>query len=162
VRNGIDPPGRDLPGAVGMEQDGKLAEAAEAWDHAGYSIEATICRALVPRADLDQIFSSLSSMGAHGVARGLRHELQRRGVSGVPRGERKSTRANPSGLTARQAEVLSLMRAGLSNAAIAETLFISEKTAGHHVSAILAKLNVSSRLQAVAVANGEGRDHAGV
>ena len=158
---GVDPEA-DLPGAAGLEQDGKLAEAAEAWDRSGYSIEATICRALVPGADLDQIFSSLSFMGAHGVVRGLRHELQRRGVSGVPRGERKSTRANPSGLTARQAEVLSLMRAGLSNAAIAETLFISEKTAGHHVSAILAKLNVSSRLQAVAVANGDGRDHAGV
>lgn len=48
------------------------------------------------------------------------------------------------------------MQAGLSNAAIAETLFISEKTAGHHVSAILAKLNASSRLQAVAMASAAG------
>ncbi|MDP9493675.1 MAG: helix-turn-helix transcriptional regulator, partial [Actinomycetota bacterium] len=99
---------------------------------------------------------------ADGVARGLRQELQRRGVKSVPRGERKTTRANPAGLTARQAEVLTLMQAGLSNAAIADTLFISEKTAGHHVSAILAKLNVSSRLQAVAVTSGKGRDRARV
>jgi DNA-binding NarL/FixJ family response regulator len=35
-------------------------------------------------------------------------------------------------------------------------LFISEKTAGHHVTAILAKLNVSSRLQAAAVATSRG------
>jgi DNA-binding NarL/FixJ family response regulator len=117
---------------------------------------------LIPGADLDQVFSSLAALGADGVARGLRHELQRRGVKSVPRGERKSTRANPAGLTDRQAEVLSLMQAGLSNAAIAETLFISEKTAGHHVSAILAKLNVSSRLQAVAVTTGRGRDRARV
>ncbi len=161
MRTGIDPEG-DLPGAAGLEQAGKLAEAAEAWDRAGYTTEATICRALIPGADLDQIFSSLSELGADGIARGLRHELQRRGVKSVPRGERKSTRANPAGLTARQAEVLSLIQAGLSNAAIAETLFISEKTAGHHVSAILTKLNVNSRLQAVAVTTGKGRDRAGV
>ena len=162
MRTGIDPPDADLAGAAGLEQTGEFAEAAAAWDRAGHSMEAAICRALVPEADLDQIFSSLSSMGAHGVARGLRHELQRRGVKSVPRGERKSTSANPAGLTARQAEVLSLMQAGLSNAAIAETLFISEKTAGHHVSAILTKLNVSSRLQAVAVTTGKGRDRARV
>ncbi len=162
MRTGIDPPAGDLPGAAGLEQTGKLLEAADAWDRAGYTTEATICRALAPGADLDQIFSSLSELGADGVARGLRHELQRRGVKSVPRGERKSTRANPAGLTARQAEVLSLMQAGLSNAAIAESLFISEKTAGHHVSAILAKLNVSSRLQAVAVTSGKRRDRARV
>jgi DNA-binding CsgD family transcriptional regulator len=162
MRTGIDPPEGDLPGAAGMEQTGKLAEAVDAWNRAGYSIEATICRALSPGADLDEIFSSFAALGADGAARGLRHELQRRGVKNVPRGERRSTRANPAGLTARQAEVLSLMQTGLSNAAIAETLFISEKTAGHHVSAILAKLNVTSRLEAVAVTSGKGRDRAGV
>jgi DNA-binding NarL/FixJ family response regulator len=52
--------------------------------------------------------------------------------------------------------VFSLMQEGLSNAAIAEKLYISEKTAGHHVSAILAKLNATSRLQAVAMASTEG------
>jgi DNA-binding CsgD family transcriptional regulator/tetratricopeptide (TPR) repeat protein len=161
MRNGID---QDwpLPGPSGLEVDGRMVEAADAWDHAGYTIQAILCRALATDADLDLIFSSLSELGADGVARGLRHELQRRGVKSVPRGERKSTRANPAGLTARQAEVLSLMQAGLSNAAIAETLFISEKTAGHHVSAILAKLNVSSRLQAVAVTRRKGRDRSRV
>jgi DNA-binding CsgD family transcriptional regulator len=162
MRTGIDPPDGVLPGPAGLELDGRMAESAEEWAQAGYAIEATICRALVPGADLDEIFSSLAAQGADGAARGLRHELQRRGVKRVPRGERRTTRANPAGLTARQAEVLSLMQAGLSNAEIAETLFISEKTAGHHVSAILAKLNVSSRLQAVALTNGKGRDRAGV
>jgi DNA-binding CsgD family transcriptional regulator len=162
MRNGIDSKDLVIAGPAGLEQSGRLAEAAEAWAQAGYAMEATICRALVPGADLDEIFSSLSDLGADGIARGLRRELARRGVKSVPRGERKSTKANPAGLTARQAEVLSLMQAGLSNAAIAETLFISEKTAGHHVSAILAKLNVSSRLQAVAVTTGKGRDRARV
>lgn len=74
----------------------------------------------------------------------------------VPRGERSSTRENPTGLTVREAEVLSLLAGGLSNVAIAERLFITRKTASHHVSSILLKLNVSSRGQAsaLAVANG--------
>jgi DNA-binding NarL/FixJ family response regulator len=48
------------------------------------------------------------------------------------------------------------MRQGLSNAAIADELYISEKTAGHHVSAIPAKMNATSRLEAAAMANSNG------
>jgi DNA-binding NarL/FixJ family response regulator len=51
-------------------------------------------------------------------------------------------------LTAREEEVLALIALGMSNARIAETLVISEKTAGHHVSHILSKLGVSNRTEA--------------
>ncbi len=67
----------------------------------------------------------------------------------VPRGPRSSTRANIGGLTDREVDVLELLDEGLRNAEIAERLHLSEKTVGHHVSAILAKLEVSSRLEAV-------------
>ena len=56
-------------------------------------------------------------------------------------------------LSTREREVVDLLSAGASNRRIAEQLFISEKTASVHVSHILAKLGVSSRLEAAAVAH---------
>ena len=53
-------------------------------------------------------------------------------------------------LTAREREVLDLVAQGLTNGAIARRLVISEKTAGHHVSHILAKLGARNRAEAAA------------
>ena len=69
---------------------------------------------------------------------------------------RQSTREHPAGLTKRQMDVLTLMNDGLSNAEIGERLFISPKTVDHHVSAILGKLEVSSRGEAAAFARDAG------
>lgn len=60
------------------------------------------------------------------------------------------------GLTAREAEVLALLAEGRTNGEIGEALFISTRTAGVHVSNILAKLGVRSRTQAAAVAHRAG------
>jgi DNA-binding NarL/FixJ family response regulator len=60
------------------------------------------------------------------------------------------------GLTARESEVLSLIADGYSNGQIAERLFIARKTASVHVSNILAKLGVGTRLEAAAMAHRMG------
>ena len=60
------------------------------------------------------------------------------------------------GLTPRELQVLRLVVAGQSDREIAETLFISRRTAEGHVAGILAKLDVRSRAAAVAAALGSG------
>ncbi|UOY02393.1 LuxR C-terminal-related transcriptional regulator [Blastococcus sp. PRF04-17] len=55
-------------------------------------------------------------------------------------------------LTAREEEVLGLLSLSMSNAGIARSLLISERTAGHHVSRILTKLGVRNRAEAAAYA----------
>jgi DNA-binding NarL/FixJ family response regulator len=64
-------------------------------------------------------------------------------------GERRS-RADAS-LTQREREVLAEMATGLSNREIGRRLYISERTAGVHVSRILAKLHARSRVEATAI-----------
>ncbi|MGW5690331.1 helix-turn-helix domain-containing protein, partial [Streptomyces asiaticus] len=61
--------------------------------------------------------------------------------------------AEELGLTPRERDVLRLVADGRSNRQIAEELFISPKTASVHVSNILAKLGVSGRAEAAAVAH---------
>ena len=59
-------------------------------------------------------------------------------------------------LTPRELEVLKHLGSGMTNDELAATLFISPRTASVHVSRILAKLDVSSRSKAAAIAYEEG------
>ncbi|MET7801297.1 response regulator transcription factor, partial [Streptomyces decoyicus] len=72
-----------------------------------------------------------------------------RGAAGAP----ASAGAESLGLTPRERDVLRLVADGRSNRQIADALFISPKTASVHVSNILAKLGVSGRGEAGAVAH---------
>jgi DNA-binding CsgD family transcriptional regulator len=67
-------------------------------------------------------------------------------------------RNEPFGLTTREREVLALVAQGYTNHRIADTLFITESTAGVHVSHILGKLDVGSRTEAATVAVRLGLD----
>jgi DNA-binding CsgD family transcriptional regulator len=80
-----------------------------------------------------------------------------RGLGGsVPRGPRATTRGNPAGLTRREAEVVRLLAEEHSNREIAVRLFLSARTVEHHVAAVLAKLAVGSRSDAVREAARQG------
>jgi two-component system, NarL family, response regulator LiaR len=54
------------------------------------------------------------------------------------------------GLTARESETLALLAIGMANRSIAEALIVSENTVRSHLKAVLRKLSVTSRSQAVA------------
>ncbi|WP_433493909.1 helix-turn-helix transcriptional regulator [Micromonospora sp. CA-248089] len=68
-------------------------------------------------------------------------------------GLRGTGRPGPDLLTSREQEVLRLVAEGHSNSRIAERLFISPKTASVHVSRIIAKLDVTNRVEAAALAH---------
>ena len=78
--------------------------------------------------------------------------MRRLGIRSIPVGQRAATRGGPAGLTRREREVLALIYAGRTDAEIAAELFISAKTASHHVSAVLGKLGVPNRRAAADLA----------
>jgi DNA-binding NarL/FixJ family response regulator len=94
---------------------------------------------------------ALERLGARRDADEAGALLRRLGAAG-----RTTVRGDRGELTAREREVLSLVAAGLSNAAIADRLVIAPKTAEHHVSRVLAKLGVRSRAEAAAHAVRQG------
>jgi DNA-binding NarL/FixJ family response regulator len=64
--------------------------------------------------------------------------------------------SGPDSLTPREREVAALLAEGLTNAALAERLFISPRTAAVHVSNILSKLGMGSRTEVATWAVREG------
>ncbi len=153
-RAGVDestPPGAAEPYA--LELAGDFTGAAELWEQIGCPYEAALALAGADddnalRRSLDQ----LQRLGAQPAATIVGRRLRERGARGLPRGPRAATRQNPANLTARELDVLELVAEGLRNAQIAERLFLSEKTVGHHVSAILRKLGAHTRGEASAEA----------
>ena len=141
----------EVAGPYGLELTGDRTGAAGLWTQLGAPYEAAL--ALSEGEDEGSLLLALEKsreLGAKPLERMVSRRLRELGVRGVARGPRSSTRTNRSGLTAREVDVLCLLADGLRNAAIAERLFLSTRTVDHHVSAILRKLDVTSRGEAVA------------
>jgi len=122
-------------------------------------------RAPRPRvaAVLRQAHQSAAGLGAAPLQREIERLARRARIdlTPVPAWIRAGPPAEPSpaerlGPTRREREVLGLLVAGRTNRQIANTLFISVKTVGIHVSNILAKLGVASRGEAAALAHRGG------
>ena len=150
----LQEPPADIAEPYATEISGDWRGAAGAWHTLGCPYEyACLLAWHGTEADQRQALTILEQLGAAPAARSLRRQMRVRGVRGIPRGSRPSTRGHPLGLTRREAEILALLADGLRSSSIAKRLFVSPKTVEHHVSAILAKLGVSSRAEAVALAN---------
>jgi DNA-binding CsgD family transcriptional regulator/tetratricopeptide (TPR) repeat protein len=128
-----------------LELAGRHEDAAATWLVLGNAFEAALCRsASDDPAEVRAAHTAALELGATATAERIAARLRHLGAA-VPRGPRAATAANPSGLTEREAEIAELMAAGLTNAEIARQLVISEKTVGHHASAVLGKLDVRRR-----------------
>jgi DNA-binding CsgD family transcriptional regulator len=154
------------------------AAAAAAWEALGQPYPAaSACfreaEALLatrsPRARAEQVLRASHAVAVQLGAVPLRRELEllaQRGrlrleAPGEPPPAAKAEApsvARSLGLTQREAEVLALVAAGRTNRQIGQELFITEGTAGVHVSRILAKLGVAGRGEAAAVAHRLGLD----
>jgi DNA-binding CsgD family transcriptional regulator/tetratricopeptide (TPR) repeat protein len=155
--------GRPVPDGIPLAEPhrrqlaGDAAGAAAIW--AGIGEPYAQALALVDTgvdAEAFRAMELLDRLGATAVAAKVRRDLRDRGLVHVPAGPRPSTRANPAGLTGRQLEILVMLAEGLTNAQLADRLYISPKTVDHHVSAILTKLAAKSRTEAVHLARTSG------
>lgn len=104
------------------------------------------------RRQVDEAMTLLADVRAVAMRLGARPLLAQAAALEQQLAERAPTRTHPFGLTAREADVLRLAAAGLTDATIAERLFISPRTVGQHLRAVYAKLDVGSRAAATRVA----------
>jgi DNA-binding CsgD family transcriptional regulator len=130
--------------------DGDLAAGADAFGELGWRYEQAF--ALYDLGDAESLRRALhivQEIGARPLARLVTRRLRAIGDGPVPRGPRAATLANPARLTAREIEVLGLLGEDRTNREIADELVVSVRTVEHHVAAVLAKLDVSRRRDAV-------------
>ncbi len=124
-------------------------KAAGLWKHLGCPYEQALALFEGSEIDKRQAITIVKKLDAEAVCGKMKLEMRASGIKRIPRGVTKSTQSNPALLTGRELDVLQLLREGLQNKEIATKLFISSKTVDHHISAILFKLDVNSRVKAV-------------
>jgi DNA-binding CsgD family transcriptional regulator/tetratricopeptide (TPR) repeat protein len=136
----------------GLSAAGRPDLAAAQWAELGCPYEVAMARfATGVVDDLRAAHRGFDALGAAPMAARAAAALREAGVA-VPRGPLAATRGNPHSLTDREVEVLGLVATGMTDRAIGAALHISAKTVGHHVSHVLAKLEVRTRAEAAVTA----------
>jgi DNA-binding CsgD family transcriptional regulator/tetratricopeptide (TPR) repeat protein len=150
----------------GHSDPARWQHAVEAFSY-GHLYAVARCRWRLAEAFLgvgDREQATVAARAAHATAVRLGAEPLRGGLEALARrgrleiGAGRPTQRAVAGLTPRELEVLRLLVEGRSNRQVAEELFISGKTASVHVTNILTKLGVHSRLEAAARARELGLD----
>jgi DNA-binding CsgD family transcriptional regulator len=153
-------PGAAVEGAIAepyrLMLTGDWQAAASTWERIGMPYQQALALAEGSEEAQRHALVILDKLGAGPLGAIVRRRLRERGVQAVPRGPKTATRANPWGLTSREMQILQLLARGCTNAQLARRLHRSQKTIDHHVSAILEKLEVHSRTEAVAAAFARG------
>jgi ATP/maltotriose-dependent transcriptional regulator MalT len=133
---------------------GAFREACRQWTGVSSTVESATCRALLGlalRGMGDTVSAERELAAAESVFAQLGMPLPQLVQRLSP-----SSGALPGGLSEREAEVLALVAAGLTNREIGDALFISPKTVSRHLENIYAKLSLSSRAAAAAWAIEQG------
>lgn len=144
---GGPPPGAAEPFALQMS--GNWKAAADAWREIGCPYETALSLAAGDAEAKYEALAIFDDLGCRPAGALLRTRMKEQGLESIPRGPIRQTQANPANLTPRQLEVAELLASGLTNAEIADQLYVSKKTVEHHVSAVFTKLGVASRADAV-------------
>lgn len=118
-------------------------------DYLFSALQAGAAGFLLKNTEPETLLESIRTVAAGGAL--LAPEVTRRVIAEAVSGRSKSGQESPgiARLSERETEVLVLMARGLSNAEIAQELFLGEATIKSHVSACLSKLGVRDRVQAV-------------
>lgn len=141
--DGVTDPVRD-------EVAGRTEEAARAWQALGAPYDSAWALLGSDREEhLAAALQAFEALGAVVPARLTRRRIRALGLT-APAGPRRSTRAHPAGLTAREQEILACLAEGMRNREIAARLFIGERTVATHVSSLMRKLELPSRTAAAA------------
>ena len=144
-------------GPWALELAGDHRAAAGEWDRLGGRQLAAMALAFSSdEADVRDAVERFAAMDAPASEARARQRLREVGAETVPSGPRASTRSHPAGLTKRESEVLEALTRGASNAEIAAELYLSERTVEHHVSNVLGKLGVGTRVEAAQAAKEGG------
>ena len=158
---------------VGPSDPDRWSDAVNAWEqlefpywaaHARWRRAEALLATGAPRADVEAVAAAAwrvaSRLGARqltaeleSLARRSRIRLDNSPISANHSDERQPDAGAQFQLTARERQVLALLADGRTNRQIAQTLYISDKTAGVHVSHVLAKLDVTNRGEAAAIAH---------